>query len=97
VFVEVPIVLARSKFSVFLSNKEEGGCHRQFGFSNITFSEVFVNEFFGGIKFSRGQWIGFERYGCEVVCPVFFLPEVNFVVIGSRWRVSFVLFLIKDL
>ena len=57
VFVEVSVVLAGTESSVFLLDKEEGGGLRGVGGADFSGTKVFVEEFFGGKTFVRGQWV----------------------------------------
>ena len=56
-FVEVTVVLAGTKSSVFLLNKEERGGLGRVGRADFSSAEVLVEKFFGGKAFVRGQWV----------------------------------------
>jgi len=54
VFVEVSVVLAGTKSSVLLLDKEEGGGLGRVGGADFSSAKVFVEKFFGGKAFVRG-------------------------------------------
>ena len=70
-FIEIPVILARVKFSVFHLYKEEGGDLRGLGFLNLARFEVFVNEFLTCVHFLWVQGICFGHFQNEGVLQIY--------------------------
>ena len=60
--IQVTIILARVKSSVFLWDEEEWGSLRGFGRDNMTSFEIFLNKGFACIFFSRIEWVDFGNF-----------------------------------
>ena len=68
--IQVTIILARAKSSVFLWDKEEWGSLRGFGRDNITSFEMFLNKGFACIFFSRIEQVDFGNLRNEGILEV---------------------------
>ena len=75
--VQVAVVLAGSKGSVFFGNKEEQGSPRGFRRNNSSHFQVFINKCLASISFGRIEGVNFGDFGDEGVF------EVNSMVEGS--------------
>ena len=58
-FIEVPVILARTEFSIFLLDEEEGGRLGGVGRTNLSSGEVFFEEVLGSFPFVRRKWVNF--------------------------------------
>ena len=78
-FVDVSIVLARAESTILLFDEEERGCLWRVGRANLSGSEIFVEEVFGGFVFVRGERIYFPNlWGKGIV-------KIDLMIIRSRW------------
>ena len=76
--VEVPVILAGAKSSVFLLYEEEGGGLGGVGRADFSGVKIFIEKFFGGKAFVGGEGVEFSNFRGKGV------GEVDFVVVGSR-------------
>ena len=60
-FVDIVVILARAKSSVFLFDEEEREGLRRVGWVNLFRGEVLIKEVFGGFSFFRGERIYFSN------------------------------------
>ena len=70
VFVEVPVILARTKFSILFLDKEEGRCLEGVGRTDLPSSQVFFEEVLGGSLFIRRKQVDFANLRHEGVVKV---------------------------
>ena len=77
VFIEIPVVLAGTKFVIFLFNKKEGGGLQRVGRLNLPSSKVFLKEVLSGFLFIRGEQVDFAYLRHEG------LIEVDLMIIQS--------------
>ena len=78
VFIEVPVVLTRAKFAVFLLDKEEGGCLEGVEGTNLSSCQVFVKEILGSFLLVGGEWVDFAYLRHKSIV------EVDFMIIWLR-------------
>ena len=69
-FIEIAIVLKGAEFTVLLCNKDEGGCLREDGGSDLSGSRVLFKEVLGGFFFVRREGIDFVNLWYEGVVKV---------------------------
>ena len=77
-FIDVSVILAGAKSSVFLFDEKEGGSLERVGGMDFSQGEVFIKEVFGGFLFFGGEVIYLPDFRREGVI------KVDFVVIGAR-------------
>ena len=80
-FIQVVVVLARAKTTIFLFDKEEWGHLRGVRGADLSTIEVFLEEILGGLALIR-------RDGVDLSDLKRFV-KVDLVVIGSRWCYDF--------
>ena len=78
-FIDISVILARAKSSVFLFDKEKGQGLGGVGGMNLSRSKVLIKEVLGGFSFFGGEGIHFPNFRGEGVV------KVDLVIIGSRW------------
>ena len=67
-FVDIVVILARAKSSVFLFDDEERGGLRRVGWVNLSRGKVLIKEVFGVFSFFRGERIYFPNlWGKDVI------------------------------
>ena len=62
-FVEIPVILARTKFSIFLFDEEERGCLGGVGRTNLPSGKVFFEEVLGRFLFVGRKRVDFAYFG----------------------------------
>ena len=77
-FVEVSIILAWAESSVLFLDEEEGGGLGGIRGADFSGMKIFVEKFFGGKAFVRGEGVEFPNFRGEGV------GEVDFVVVRPR-------------
>jgi len=75
-FVEVSVILAGAKSSVLFLDEEERGGLGEIGRADLSGAKVFIEKFFGGEAFVRGEGVKFSNFRGKGV------GEVDFVVVG---------------
>ena len=78
-------MLAWVEFSVFLLNKEEGGCLERVGGSDLLSSEIFFKKVLGGLLFIKGKGLDFSNLGHEEVIKI----DLMIIRLGRRNMVGF--------
>jgi len=64
-FIEVSVVLAWTKSSLFLFDKEEGSGLRGVRGADFSSTKVFVKESFSSEAFVRGEGVEFSKFGVK--------------------------------
>ena len=77
VFVEVTIVLAGAEFAIFLFDKEERGCLGGIGRTNLSSSQVFLQEVLSSFLFIWRKWVDFAYLRREGFI------KIDFMIVGS--------------
>ena len=78
-FIDISVILARAKSSVFLFDEEKGGGLGRVGGVNLSRGEILIKEVLGGFLFFGGEGIYFYDFQGEGII------KVDLVVIGLRW------------
>ena len=78
-FVDVSVILARTKPSIFFFDKEKGGGLGGIGGMNCPRGKVLIKDVLGSFSLFRGKGVYFPDLQGESVV------KVNLVVIESRW------------
>ena len=79
-FIEIYVILARMKFAILLFDKEEGGCLKGVGRTDLFSSIVLIEKMFSGFLLIGEYQIDFTNLWHKGVI------EINFVVIEMGWE-----------
>ena len=90
-FIEIPVILARTEFSIFLLDEEERGRLGRVGRTNLSGGKVFFKEVLGSFLFFRRKRVDFAYLRCEG------FVKINLVIVGLGWGDVVSCFLGEDL